>query len=437
MHDVVASFLVRLIRPGLVVPDVSVVQIVRHVEQRALPVLFLLTNRRKGETMRIARTMVWAMVSIVLSATWASANFQGLGDLPGGSYYSRAYAVSADGSTIVGISKSTASDPFSEAFSWAKESGMVGLGDFPGGDLFSSIATGVSANGSVVVGSGRSASGPEAFCWTSGAGMTGLGDLPGGPFLSMAHSVSADGSVIVGRASSDAGYGMEEAFRWENGVMVGLGGLSGTDWRSYAYDVSADGTVIVGNCGFGSSQSDMEAFRWESGVMTGLGHLPGGHGPSSNAFGISSDGSVIVGYSTSEAADWGHEAFRWEDGVMIGLGDLPGGYFGSTAQATSADGSVIVGSSVTSGATGEEAFIWDELNGMRNLKDVLTSDYGFDLTGWTLTSARGISDDALTIVGYGSNPDGVTEAWIATIPEPATLGLMLLGGLVLLRRKRS
>ena len=265
--------------------------------------------------------------------------------------------------------------------------------------------------------------------------MVGLGDLPGGSFLSTAYGVSADGSVIVGRGSSDAGAGTDEAFRWENGTMTGLGGLSGDNWRSYAYNVSADGSVVVGGCVVDSPDlQTTEAFRWENGTMVGIGKLTGGQGNGSRAWGVSADGSVVVGYSSSEAAGWGQEAFRWEDGVMIGLGDLPGGYFHSIAQATSADGSVIVGSSVTVGSV-EEAFIWDELNGMQNLKDVLTNDYGLDLTGWTLQGARGISDDGLTIVGVGSSLNG-TEAWIATIPEPASMTLLLIGGAVLLRRRK-
>src|SRR5262245_47092881 len=80
---------------------------------------------------------------------------------------------------------------------------FVRLGDLPGGGL-SSFATGVSADGSVVVGSSSSAtSGPnpddrEAFRWTAATGMVGLGFLPGGTFSdSGAFGVSADGSVVV------------------------------------------------------------------------------------------------------------------------------------------------------------------------------------------------------------------------------------------------
>jgi hypothetical protein len=118
----------------------------------------------------------------------------------------------------------------------------------------------------------------------------------------------------------------------------------------------------------------------------------------------------------------GHEAFRWENGVMTGLGDLPGGVFFSQAFAASADGSVVVGSGRPEGCFDEdgsscgEAFIWDAVDGMHNLRDVLADDFGLDLTGWRLEDARDISDDGRTIVGRGTNPDGFEEAWIAVLP---------------------
>jgi hypothetical protein len=121
------------------------------------------------------------------------------------------------------------------------------------------------------------------------------------------------------------------------------------------------------------------------------------------------------------------EAFRWtaESGMvglgMIGLGELPDMEFYSEALAVSADGSVVVGRAYTleNGMEGdEEAFIWDADRGIRSLKEVLEDDHGLDLSGWRLYSARGISADGLTIVGFGHNPAGYVDSWIAVLPEP-------------------
>jgi probable HAF family extracellular repeat protein len=201
----------------------------------------------------------------------------GLGDMPGGVYDSRANDVSADGSVVVGRSMISYLDPRrgkppgSEALRWTQAGGMVGLGDLPGG-LFYSDALDISADGSVVVGQGSSTPGylyNEAFRWTQVGGIVGLGYLPGGS-ASRAFAVSADGSVIAGVAYTAAG---SEAFRWtEVEGMVGLGDLPGGNLSGWAFGISADGAVIIGR---GSSASGLEAFRWtQAGGMDGLGDLP-------------------------------------------------------------------------------------------------------------------------------------------------------------------
>jgi probable HAF family extracellular repeat protein len=202
--------------------------------------------------------------------------------------------------------------------------------------------------------------------------------------------------------------------------MLALSGLpEGSSTEAMA--VSADGLVIAGTV------SGDEAFIWQGGVLTGLGDLPGG-AVDSIARGISADGSTVVGASNSAL---GREAYRWTaPGNMVGLGDLPGGIFFSDAWDASADGSVVVGLSLT-GPSQSEAFVWDQANGMRNLRDVLVSDFGLDLSGWSLTEARGLSDDGRTIVGHGTTPSGNTEAWMAVIPEPTT-ALLLASGLTAL-----
>jgi probable HAF family extracellular repeat protein len=214
-----------------------------------------------------ACVMLSVAVSLYVSSTSVAGmcRFQGIGDLPGGNFYSKAYGISTDGSVIVG---ETESGSRIEGFRWTELEGMMGLGNLTGSDLDSSRAYGVSADGSVIVGSSKPAfiGAREAFRWENGV-MTGLGDLPGSFFSSRAYSLSADGSVVVGESESGSG---TEAFRWTQAEgMVGLGGGGG----SIAYGVSADGSVIVGTCR-STKTSDDEAFRWtQAEGIVGLGFL--------------------------------------------------------------------------------------------------------------------------------------------------------------------
>jgi uncharacterized membrane protein len=166
--------------------------------------------------------------------------------------------------------------------------------------------------------------------------------------------------------------------------------------------------------------------------MQPLGDLPGGS-TASEACAITPDGKIVVGYGSSAS---GAEAFRWTaSGGMQGLGDLAGGLFSSVALDVSADGAVAVGYGYPS--DDYEAFIWDAVYGMRNLKKVLVDDYELNLSGWTLKEARSISADGRRIVGWGYDPAGNLEGWIATIPEPATLALVGLSGVGILLRRRA
>ena len=133
----------------------------------------------------------------------------GLGDLAGGAFFSEAYDVSNDGSTVVGTSGSASG---TEAFRWTQSGGMLGLGDLTGGDFFSE-AFDISNDGSIVVGSGSSASGTEAFIWDASRGMRSLQDLLVDDFdldltgwtLDEARGISADGLTIVGRGINPSG----------------------------------------------------------------------------------------------------------------------------------------------------------------------------------------------------------------------------------------
>ncbi len=125
------------------------------------------------------------------------------------------------------------------------------------------------------------------------------------------------------------------------------------------------------------SPSHAQSFR-------SLGDLPGGAYQSwANA--ISADGRVIVGTSWSGSGNI--EGFRWENGVMIPLGDLDGGAVTSSPTGVSADGSIIVG---TAQGDPTRAFRWQ--NGTM-------SPLGDLSNGWPDSHAYAISADGRTIVG--------------------------------------
>lgn len=367
----------------------------------------------------------FALLALSVASVQATVVFSPLGDLSGGTFSSAAYGVSADGAVVTGMGSSANG---TEAFRWTASGGMSGLGDLPGG-TFESVVGGISGDGLTIVGSSIAVNGREAFKWTLGTGMVGLGDLSGGNFQSTAYAASGNGSRIVGfgttTVSAQNGFVGQEAVHWSSGgSAVSISG-------EYANAVSADGTVIAGRR---NGVSGSEAFRWtlETGV-TGLGDFPGG-GFYSEAHGVSADGLTIVGQGFTAA---GSEAFIWQEGTgLVGLGDLAGGTFYSYAWGVSGNGNVIVGTGKS--AVGDEAFIWDPANGMRNLREVLVSEYGVSgLSGWTLTAARAISADGTTIVGEGINPQGQVEAWHVTgIPEPSSALLFIAGAMVCARRRR-
>src|ERR1035441_7594918 len=355
-------------------------------------------------TMRAVVCALWVLTTA--SCAHAAASLTWLYWMPSNphSFYYNTTGVSGDGSVVVGTG---GIQPYEGgnlyyAFRWTASSGTVGVG---GGNY--SFASGVSADGSVVVGTSGYiwVIGSQAFRWTAGSGMVVLGYLPGGN-SSSATAVSADGSVVVGTSSSVSG---GQAFRWTAGTgMVGLGYLPGGTGSS-ATGVSADGSVIVGTS---SSGSGGQAFRWTaSSGMVGLGYLPGG--TNSSAAGISADGSVIVGSGSSTS---GEQAFRWTAGSgMVGLGYLPG-TTNSGAAAVSGDGSVVVGTSYT--ASGNQAFRWTAGSGMQSLRDVLVTN-GLNLDPADVQIASGISADGNTIVGtdYYSTSDFDYElGYVATLP---------------------
>ncbi|MBL8200334.1 MAG: hypothetical protein JNK40_05110 [Chromatiales bacterium] len=320
--------------------------------------------------------------------------------------------VSADGSVITGYLPGIPS----RAFRWTAATGFVGLGSVLPSET--SIGRAISDDGNTIVG----LSNGEAFRWTPAGGMVGLGNL--NEFSEGATGVSADGQVVVGIIG-----GQSSAAIWSGGSITLLDPLP-TGSSSAAFGVSGDGQVVVGRS---SRELEVEgpvneATRWVNGVPAGLGDLPGWD-YWSRAEAASADGSVIVGWSRAAYSIDGGEgeieleaAFRWTPvGGMVALDSQ---FANSRALDVSADGNVIVGNREGTGAT-----VWINGGEGQSLFDLLVAQGATGLDGWSL-GATAISADGRTIIGMGYGPDpNVQLGWVATIdtavvPAPPAFALL-------------
>ena len=343
--------------------------------------------------------------------------------------------MSVDGSFVVGVSGSVTADPFnpgstlavSEAFIWSEDGGLTGLGNVPVPcceNAFSS-AIAVSSNG-VAVGIASDGDMDTAFRHSNNGEEINVtsGDS------AIATGVSADGSVVVGTVDLETDIA---GFRWKD---QSIEFFRATDFPSEdpfeppstsagANAVSADGSVVVGREGFRGDTG--YAVAWINGGRTELENRitcevvvpelditecsiqdPDKH---TSARSVSADGSLIVGtvIQTGEPL----KSFVWSstDGVQeIGAFEAKG----------VSDTGVVVGSA----AGTNTATIWTSDQSDRNLQDVLADEFGLasELQDWTLTEATGISADGRTIVGTGTNPSGNQEAWRVVLDQQLRAG---------------
>ncbi|MGC4094555.1 MAG: hypothetical protein QM756_42895 [Polyangiaceae bacterium] len=320
-----------------------------------------------------------------VGSTCADPVFQGLGVLPTGTE-SRGLAISSDGTTVVGDSMVSAR---SRAFHWKAASGMKALPSPSDGLTYeSSTARAVSANGLVVVGTAYpSGDLYRGIKWEAGLvsnvyqGQTASGATSAASL----QSVNQDGTVVGGSEGRDADG--SRAVRWTNQSRANL--LAASYFESYAQGMTPDGALVVGYTAEPSA-----AFLWSA--SSGAVQLPYlGTTDWAGAFAVNATGTVIVGTA-------GDVAVRWVNGAApVSLG------ISGAAQAVSADGSVIVGSTTQS-----VPFVWK--GSVALLSETLTAA-GANLTGWTLKDANGISADGKVIVGTGVY-NGANQAFIARLP---------------------
>ncbi|HVU89840.1 MAG TPA: dockerin type I domain-containing protein [Pirellulales bacterium] len=355
------------------------------------------------------RALVGLLSIALVSRVCAAATFTPLGILSG---YQGSIAndISSDGSTVVGYSSSNSGG--GGGWRWTAATGLVALPNVTAGD--NATPYGVSGNGSVIGGDEQSSDSLtlNGYLWSATQGPSFL-SAPAGASRPSVRDVSSAGSAAAGIMSVA---GNNEAFLWTSSAGITDLGKLPAAIDSRALGISADGATVVGASG-------TQPFLWtKAGGMVGLPSLPGATLTYGTA--VTNNDTIVAGsglFLGAPAATF-LEAFRWTSKTgSVSLGFLPGAS-SSQVGGMSLDGSMIVGSSGT-------AFVWTQASGMLNLKSVLSANGATGLTGWTLLAGNGVSGDGREIAGYGLDPAGHYEAFLATLPSFAT-GDVNLDGIV-------
>lgn len=336
--------------------------------------------------------------------------------------------MSADGKVVVGMWVS--SGKTTQAWRWTAAGGVEDIG----GDM-DTVA--ISRDGKTIVGRAADTGGiKSAAIWQGGKNWQLLGGVPGGvpdglSVTSSAFGVSADGSVIVGTANLPNV--IFHAFRWDATTgMVDLGSLQGRG--SYARSVSADGKTIVGYDQVAKGghspvpDGNSGAIFWN-----GLERMLHAFGRAGEARFTNDVGSIIVGeyhplgggtlpdgtirpYSgTYLYTAWDG---RFQDLGAVWYSNLPPDVayreYTSKPWGVSDDGKVVVG---TTGFSNVFACFWTSATGMVRVSDYLTANGVTAQQGWELTAAGYVSPDGKRIAGTGINAQKVAYSWIVTLPK--------------------
>lgn len=294
---------------------------------------------------------------------------------------SRAHALNESG-LVVGRSSINVTNNPEQAVLWdttVNPIAITPLGVLPGaGATAGSDAYDINENGFQVVGwSANAGTNIRAVLWTRfPLGIRNLGTLPGGNH-SMARSI-ADSGEIVGESTN--AQLVRKAFTWSPpGPMERLWGGAGSG-AGVAHSISTFGDTSVGLLGD-------QAVSERSVSLALTGGLP------SIANGVDKSGTHVVGRFTTFSR--GSHAALWTPLSMLfpNLTDL-GALGGNSSEAEAVnEQQIAVGRSRVVGG-GEHAFVWDRVNGMQDLNDLVADP------SWELIEASDIANNG-AIVGRG------------------------------------
>jgi uncharacterized membrane protein len=233
---------------------------------------------------------------------------------------------------------------------------------------------------------------------------------------------SPGGAGVQGMNDNDhaVGFSLDEtlmthAVMWRSHAVVSLGvtGETGT----MAWDIDNAGRIVGVRVAGGVGQP----FRWHHGLLSWLAPLD--DRSHAAAVAVNNHGYAVGDATTAEGRP---RAVVWPDTHPRELGALPGHH--SSISTDINDDNIIVGSSFTSDDSA--AVLWED-GGIVELNDLIAP-----ASGWRLHHAAGINNIG-QIIGRGTY-DGQEAVYLLTpVPEPGLSVLMVAGGMLLGRGRRS
>jgi probable HAF family extracellular repeat protein len=235
---------------------------------------------------------------------------------------SNGYGISDDG-TVVGLSFDDNFVGPAVAFRWTSKEGMVALPVNRPANY--SRANAISADGSVIAGWNDQDDGyRSAVVWQDGAPLD-LTDADGNP-IGEADGVSPNGEYVVGSGYFDPDTLANTAWIWNAKT-----GLQHIPSMSFAFGVTNDGKIVVGSTGF-FDNPPRAAMIWREGIgtMTAGDYLaeqnitvPAGWDASlAGGFGgISANGQVMAGWSFGPLGMQSYLVHVWCDVPTAGSAD--------------------------------------------------------------------------------------------------------------------
>ncbi len=242
---------------------------------------------------------------------WSNGDMQPLGYLSGDDQ-SVGYVVN-DSGVVVGSSENTTTGVY-RGFVWTNPGPMVALPDLPGGSGYT-LATAITSKG-VIVGESATSNGNEDLVfWTRSQGsyvIHDLGCLPSAPYC-YTYDINAN-LQVTGTAYFFNNNSSYHAFLWSKtkgwqdlGTLEG-GALSQGIWMT-------DAGVVAGTSTSTQYPNGVSVYWDTAGKIHSIGTLPGGN---SSSPGYISDSGIILGQSTVTGGDT--HAYIWTQ--KTGMQDL-------------------------------------------------------------------------------------------------------------------